>query len=59
MKDTDKDKGQALPNAKRSKKAYSQPQLQVYGDLREITHTLGMTGAMDQVAAMKVDKTSA
>jgi hypothetical protein len=38
-----KDKEQ-LPNKKRSKKAYRQPQLQVYGDLRTITQTLGMTG---------------
>ncbi len=45
------------PDKKRSKKAYSQPQLQVYGDLRNITQTLGMSGAMDKPTKSAVDKT--
>jgi hypothetical protein len=52
MKDQEKPKGQ-------SKKVYSQPQLQVYGDLRNITQTLGMSGAMDKPTKSAVDKTSA
>ena len=53
-----KDK-EELPNTKRSKKAYRQPRLQVYGDLRTITQTLGMSGVQDQPTKMKVDKTRA
>ena len=39
-----KDDQQELSNRKRSKKTYEQPQLQVYGDLRDITqgHATGM-----------------
>jgi hypothetical protein len=52
-----KDGKQVLPSKKPSKKPYSQPRLQVYGDLRNITQTVGKFGAMDQVAKQKVDKT--
>jgi hypothetical protein len=55
MKDTDKEQ---LPNTKRSKKAYRQPQLQVYGDLREITQAnMGSSKTLDG-PKMKIDKTS-
>ena len=39
-----KDNQRELPGRKRSKKTYQQPQLQVYGDLRDITqaHATGM-----------------
>jgi|SoiMetStandDraft_5_1073268.scaffolds.fasta_scaffold528485_1 hypothetical protein len=30
-----------------TKKAYLTPQLQIYGDLREITKSVAITGAMD------------
>jgi hypothetical protein len=52
-----KDKEQ-LPNTKRSKKAYRQPQLQVYGDLRNITQTTGNTVKNLDGPKMKIDKTS-
>jgi hypothetical protein len=55
MKDTDKEQ---LPNTKRSKKAYRQPQLQVYGDLRQITQTTSNTSKNLDGPKMKVDKTS-
>jgi hypothetical protein len=55
MKDKDKEQ---LPNTKRSKKAYRQPQLQVYGDLRGITQSTGSTVKNLDGAKMKVDKTS-
>jgi hypothetical protein len=51
------DKEQALRTTKAPKKAYRQPQLQVYGDLRDITQTVGMAGVMDQPTKMMVDKT--
>jgi hypothetical protein len=47
-----------LPNTKRSKKAYRQPQLQVYGDLREITQATSNTSKNLDGLKMKVDKTS-
>ncbi len=34
------DKEQSLPDANPSKKAYQQPQLQVYGDLKDITQSI-------------------
>jgi hypothetical protein len=52
-----KDKEQSLSDKKQSKKAYRQPQLQVYGDLRNITQTVGMNGAMDTAVKMALDKT--
>lgn len=36
-----------LPDASRSKKVYRQPELQVYGDLRDITKTVGPHGTKD------------
>jgi hypothetical protein len=47
MKNKDKENEETLPNTSRSKKAYQQPQLQVYGDLKAITQGVGMTGTMD------------
>lgn len=41
------DKEQSLPDATPSKKAYQQPQLQVYGDLKEITQAVGNQGTAD------------
>jgi len=40
------DKPQADPSTP-MKKAYSRPQLQVYGDLRKITNNVGKHGALD------------
>jgi hypothetical protein len=37
---------QVLPS-RPTKKVYSRPQLQVYGDLRTITQSVGKTGKMD------------
>lgn len=53
-----KDNQQELPNTNRSKKKYEQPQLQVYGDLRDITqsHMKGMD--MDSSGAKGLDKTN-
>jgi len=50
MKDKGDDydnKEQKLAKTKQSKKIYQKPQLQVYGDLREITQTFAMKGAGD------------
>jgi hypothetical protein len=41
------DKEQSLPNANPSKKAYQQPQLQVYGHLRDITQAVGVASVKD------------
>jgi hypothetical protein len=41
------DKEQSLPDATPSKKAYQQPQLQVYGDLKEITQNVSNQGTLD------------
>jgi hypothetical protein len=38
---------QSLPNKKRPKKAYQRPELEVYGDLRNITQALGVKGPKD------------
>lgn len=46
MKDKNKDNEQ-LPNTKPGKKTYYQPELQVYGNLREITQNVGNQGTMD------------
>jgi hypothetical protein len=45
-KDKDKNKEQ-LPGAKPRRKTYRQPQLQVYGNLREITQSVGVAGVSD------------
>ncbi len=58
MKDKGNEKEQAMANAKHSKKTYQKPQLQVYGDLREITQTFAMAGKMDGGAG-QTDKTHA
>ena len=36
-----------LSNTTKSKKVYQQPELQVYGDLRDITKTVGPHGVKD------------
>lgn len=46
------------PIVKRSKKTYSQPHLQVYGDLRGITQALAGTSKNLDGPAMKLDKTN-
>lgn len=53
-KDKDKDKNknrEQLPGAKPRKKTYRQPQLQVYGNLREITQSGGAAGVLDNGGA--------
>jgi hypothetical protein len=53
-----KDNEKALPGALRSKKPYRQPELQVYGDLRDITQMLnGSSKPLDQPTKMAMDKT--
>jgi hypothetical protein len=51
-------KKQKLTKIKQSKKTYHKPQLQVYGDLREITQTFAMAGKMDGGTG-QTDKTHA
>ena len=46
MKD-DKQKSAHTNRINHTKKSYQQPELQVYGDLRDITQTLGNMGAKD------------
>jgi hypothetical protein len=58
MKDKGNEKEQEMANAKHAKKTYQKPQLQVYGDLREITQTFAMAGKMDGGAG-QMDKTHA
>jgi len=42
-----------------SRKQYVQPQLLTYGELREITQTVGGTGAMDGGSGTGMNKTFA
>ena len=43
---------QTLPNTDRSrKKTYHQPELQVYGKLRDITQAVGTAGVLDNAGA--------
>jgi len=42
-----RDNQQELPHATKIKKSYQQPQLQVYGDLRNITQAVGNMGGSD------------
>jgi hypothetical protein len=35
------------PKSGLTRKAYSKPQLQIYGDLREITQNVGSAGVLD------------
>ena len=41
------DNDQASPDTSQYKNPYEQPQLQVYGDLRNITQSMGKKGAKD------------
>lgn len=43
----DNEKDPKLTNTKESKRPYRKPQLEVYGDLREITQTFATKGAKD------------
>jgi hypothetical protein len=45
MRDTE----QTLSTTKQCKKAYHEPQLKVYGDLKDITRSVGTMGAFDGV----------
>jgi hypothetical protein len=38
---------QPLPDSRQSKKVYKQPDLQVYGNLKEITQNVGDKGTLD------------
>jgi hypothetical protein len=44
-----KDGEPKVSNTSKSKKAYQQPELQVYGDLRDITQTVGVKGVKDNL----------
>ena len=46
MKDKNKDNEQ-LPDTKPGKKTYYQPELQVYGNLRDITQAVSNQGGID------------
>jgi hypothetical protein len=52
-----KNNNQTPPNPKRSKKPYQEPQLQVYGDLREVTQAT-LTGKTQDSSKGKANKTS-
>jgi hypothetical protein len=45
-----KDGEQPVPTTNQHKKPYEQPQLQVYGNLRDITETLGIAGVDDNAS---------
>jgi hypothetical protein len=49
---------EVLPDKNRSKKPYQEPQLQVYGDLRDITQNMGPGKTMDGGKGKGNDKTS-
>ena len=51
------DKEQSLPDANPSKKAYQQPELQVYGDLKEITQSVGNMGTAPDGGSPPTHKT--
>lgn len=46
------------PNSNQTKKPYQQPQLQVYGDLRDITQSHMMGMMMDGSMVMGFNKTN-
>ena len=52
------DKEQSLPDANPSKKAYQQPQLQVYGDLRDITQSIAAGKSKDGGKGIGTDMTT-
>jgi len=47
------------PDTNQSKKAYQQPQLQVYGTLKDITESVGATGVSDGGGIPNFNRTSA
>jgi hypothetical protein len=47
-----------LKDKESEKKPYATPQLVVYGDIREVTQTVGNKGALDGPAGGSMDKTS-
>jgi len=48
-----KDSEQPVPTTKQPKKPYEQPQLRVYGNLRDITEGVGVAGVSDNVLVLK------
>ncbi len=48
----------APPDPNRPRKPYQQPKLQVYGDLRDITHSHTMGMNMDGAMIMGLSKTN-
>ena len=55
----DNDNEKAPPDPKQSKKTYQQPQLQVYGSLKDITESVGATGVSDGGGIPNFNRTSA
>jgi len=51
MKDKDDEQTSSATNQR--KKAYHQPQLQVYGNLKDITQSVGFHGMTDGVLVLK------
>jgi hypothetical protein len=49
---------QASPDTNRSRKTYQQPQLQVYGDLRDITQSQMMGPKIDGSMSTSYNKTA-
>ena len=49
MKDTE----QTLSTTKQCKRVYHEPQLKVYGDLKDITRSVGTMGALDGVLILR------
>ena len=56
---SDNDNEKTSPDRKQSKKAYQQPQLQVYGSLKDITESVGATGVSDGGGIPNFNRTSA
>ena len=55
----DNDNEQATPDNNQTKKPYQQPQLQVYGSLKDITESVGATGVSDGGGIPNFNRTSA
>jgi hypothetical protein len=56
--DIHREKVMDLQDEESKKKPYATPQLVVYGDIREVTQTVGNKGALDGPAGGSMDKTS-
>jgi hypothetical protein len=48
-----KDNEQTLSTTNHCKKAYHRPQLQVYGDLKDLTQAVAITGHLDGVLVLR------